>query len=441
VARLFREHLDGLLGALAEFFDDGQEAPVRRAAVGLAHRSLQLNVVSREVLLALDQLASVVRRHSADRGDEAQELLPLWEQTERGFGLLRRSFVEAHLAGEKRRFSALVDNCNDFLMLASLTGKPLYVNEAGRALVGLDSLQKALSLRLSDYYAEETWRDVCDVAVPAVKKEGRWEGRGRLRHVPTGGPIDVEMVFLLIAHPQTKKPMWLAIIQRDIRERQQAEECEARKTAILESALDPIITVNHLGQITEFNRAAEKTFRFQRSQVLGRKPEDILFPSSNRLEQRHRIERYISARDGSMLGKRTEITAVRATGEEFPAEMAMTISRMQGLPVFTFFLRDIGDRKRSESQLQRAKEAAEAANLAKSEFLASVSHEIRTPMNAIIGMTGLVLNSELNPTQEEYLRTAQSSAESLLSLIDDVLDFSNIEAGKFDLDDLVFSLI
>ncbi len=110
------------------------------------------------------------------------------------------------------------------------------------------------------------------------------------------------------------------------------------------------------------------------------------------------------------------------------------------LPRFAYVIEEVTDRRMVEEELRRSKDRAESANRAKSDFLATMSHEIRTPMNGVVGMASLLLDTPLTGAQRDYARTIASSAEALLSILNDILDLSKIEAGRFDIEALPFDL-
>ena len=145
---------------------------------------------------------------------------------------------------------------------------------------------------------------------------------------------------------------------------EELKRSEARKTAILDSALDCIVTIDHEARITEFNPAAERTFGHRREDVVGRQLADVIIPEPLRERHRQGFSRYLSTGEAHVLGKRLELTARRADGSEFPVELAITRIPIGGPPSFTGYLRDITERKQSEEKL-RSSEAylAEAQRL------------------------------------------------------------------------------
>jgi two-component system sensor histidine kinase/response regulator len=222
----------------------------------------------------------------------------------------------------------------------------------------------------------------------------------------------------------------------------QTLELEASKELhqILESALDAFIGMDSNGIITDWNGQAEAAFGWLRSEATGQILSKTIIPDRYRDAHERGLRHFLASGEGPVLNKRIEISALHRDGREFPVELTISAIRGAGARRFAAFVRDITDRKRSEQELLAAKEAAEQSNRVKSEFLANMSHEIRTPMNGILGMTELMLDTELTIEQREHLGLVRLSAESLLSVINDVLDFSKIEAGKMELELIPFDL-
>jgi PAS domain S-box-containing protein len=149
-------------------------------------------------------------------------------------------------------------------------------------------------------------------------------------------------------------------------EEKELKRSEARKAAILDSALDCIMTIDHKGCITEFNPAAERTFGYRRSEVVGQDMADVIIPPSLREEHRRGFVRYLATGEARMLGRRIETTALRSDGSKFPVELAITRIPFDEPPSFTGYLRDITERKKSEQELRRSE-----AFLAEAQHLSS----------------------------------------------------------------------
>jgi PAS domain S-box-containing protein len=214
------------------------------------------------------------------------------------------------------------------------------------------------------------------------------------------------------------------------------EERTAFLNALVENSPLAIMVLDPGHNVQLCNPAFERLFQYSRQELLG-KPADRLLAEGALLEEANDISRRaLSGAPVSLVTqrKRKDGSLVDVELHGVPLVVNGKVSGSLGI------YQDISVRKRSEEAMQEAKEAAESASRAKSEFLANMSHEIRTPMNGIMGMTELVLDSELNAEQREYLNMAKLSADSLLTLINDILDFSKIEAGKLEIDAIEFHL-
>src|SRR3990172_9391335 len=149
--------------------------------------------------------------------------------------------------------------------------------------------------------------------------------------------------------------------QREIKQAQEAlRESEARKKAMLEGALDCIIAIDHQGKILEFNLAAERTFGYTLDQVIGKPLADLIIPPHLRERHKQGLKHYIATGEGPFIGKAVEVTAMRADGTEFPAELAITSIGQKWPPMFLGHLRDITERKRAEEERARLISVMEA---------------------------------------------------------------------------------
>ena len=167
--------------------------------------------------------------------------------------------------------------------------------------------------------------------------------------------------------------------QRLGQEERELKRSEVHKAAIVDSALDCIVTIDHEGCITEFNPVAEHTFGYRRGEVLGKHLADAIIPPSFREKHRQGFARYLATGEARVLGKRMEMTAVRADGSEFPVELAITRIPLEGPPSFTGYLRDITERKRAEQELRRSE-----AFLAEAQHLSRIgSFSWRVPTDEI----------------------------------------------------------
>ncbi|MBF0212434.1 MAG: response regulator [Magnetococcales bacterium] len=221
---------------------------------------------------------------------------------------------------------------------------------------------------------------------------------------------------------------------------QQLKSREKRLGSILETALDAIITSDSQGRVTGFNPAAEKLFGYSNRDAIGRTVAELIIPPNARENHVAALQRMQDASTSGILRRRIEAPAMRSDGSIIDMEMALTSDILDGEPIYTAFLHDITDRKQLLKSLEETLQVAESSNRAKSEFLANMSHEIRSPMNAIIGMTDLVLGTELTEMQRDNLLIVQNASQNLLDLINSILDLSKIESGKFRLENIPFDV-
>ena len=222
-------------------------------------------------------------------------------------------------------------------------------------------------------------------------------------------------------------------------ERKRAEaaivESEAKFRGLFDDAPMAYHELDRDGRITRINHAGERLLGYRAEELLGRPVWELVVEKVSQEAVRRKLS-------GVMPLTSYERTFIRKDGALILAQVDDRLIYDVGGAVtgIRTTLQDITERKRMEAELEQARDAALESARLKSEFLANMSHEIRTPMNGIIGMTGLLLDTELDAEQRDFAETIRASGDSLLTIINDILDFSKIEAGKLQFETLDFDL-
>jgi PAS domain S-box-containing protein len=332
---------------------------------------------------------------------------------------------------------SLLETSPTAIATVDLDGKITSWNWAAEELFGY-ARGEAVGRELDELVANNEDDDVEVVGYEEILRTGRYRALTR-RNRKDGTFVDVELIAVPIV--VEGEPTGYLVIYHDITALKQAEaaqrtsmqELQGQKEhyqALLELSPTAIIAVDLADNVTSWNSAAEELFGYTQEEAVGRNIDSLVAKSDellaeaveiNRQTEKGKVVHLITRRnhkDGSLVDVDVRASPIVVNGE------------IVGLYALYHDIRE----------LQRARQQAEAATHAKSAFLATMSHEIRTPMNAVIGMTGLLLDTELTSEQRNFAEVIRSSGDALLAVINDILDFSKIEAGRLEMESRPFDL-
>ncbi len=353
--------------------------------------------------------------------------------------LSRIRSIERTLRDRERQFRTVVDSSADVITLLTMELSIAYVSPSSTDVLGY---------RPDEWRGARIWRHIHpddvrnaviairnllkggvlrDLTIRVRHKDGHWawmETTGRLIGGEEGFP----------------KLIYLAA--RDVTAHKEMEEnlanSERLSRSIIDLAFDPIIGTDERGTIVEFNRAAELLLGWQRNEIIGQ-PATALVPPEHRQREEPTIAAVLEG-DLHAVSRPFETYLLSHDDRRMPVEMVIWPVTGDHHKLFMATARDTGARRETHEALIAARERAEQASRLKSEFLATMSHEIRTPMSGVIGLSELLLDTDLDPNQQRFARGIAKAGATLLQIINDILDFSKLEAGRLALTEVDFEL-
>lgn len=335
--------------------------------------------------------------------------------------------------------NAVIDAALDCIIMMDQEGIIVEFNPAAEQVFGY-SREEAVGAKLAELIIPDSLRGAHHDGLKKYLTTGEHAVLNKRVEVPaTNKAGDDLLVELAISPVEFGDSIFFSAYLRDITEARAAQDklraSEERFQSLFELSPDAIVVINSKGELLDANGLACQLAGYTKEEMLKRSAMEFVAPDN--------IAQAMSGMSTAGNGEtvKIQIEFINAMKERVPTELlGRRIESAEGA-LYYGVIRDISDRLAKEQQLRDSKEAAEKANIAKSDFLANMSHEMRTPLNGVIGSLSLVERSDVNEQTADLVKAAERSAETLLTLIDDLLDLSRIEAGEIDLEYSVFDPI
>ncbi|MAN74736.1 MAG: hypothetical protein CME84_11700 [Henriciella sp.] len=328
--------------------------------------------------------------------------------------------------------NAVIEAALDCIIMMDDKGIVVEFNPAAQFVFGYPR-HEAVGAKLSDLIIPPALRAAHAAGLDKYLTTGEHKVLNQRVEVPAINKAGADlMVELAISPVQFDGKTFFSAYLRDITEAKAAEErlkaSEERFQSLFELSPDAIVVMDESGVIRDANSRACELVALEKDELIGRNA--LLFPPADQVDKA--VRALEAATNGSHV--RVQIDIADNNGRRIPTEIVGRRMETSGGPLYHGVIRDITERRAAELGLRAAMEAAENASAAKSAFLANMSHEMRTPLNGVIGSLSLIDRESVGPDLVGFIQTAENSAETLLTLIDDLLDLSRIEAGEVDLE-------
>jgi PAS domain S-box-containing protein len=354
---------------------------------------------------------------------------------------LRLRDQQQELSRSAAHFRSVVEGLSELVFETDPDLRWTYLNPAWTDITQY-AVEEGLGRSVLDFTLEDEKPRIASTFKPLFKGEVE-SLRDQFRYLAKDGSVRTLEVFARARRDESGTFLGYTGSVNDVTTRMLAERAIKDQLHFVERLIDSIPNAIYVkdchGRYMIFNTAFEQIFAIERVAWIGKTVFELLDDAGEAMWHQQHDDAMFHGQIGTQSFERH----LRArNGRELDAlyHKSLFVDANGKAAGIVGIITDISDRKAVEQAVLEARDAAEIANQAKSDFLANMSHEIRTPMNAVIGMTQLVLDTELDEQQREFMTLVKQSADSLLNIIDDVLDFSKIEAGRMSFERIPFSL-